>query len=230
MRGLTKLTLLLAALMLMTASSAMANGVTLGTETLSFQDGSTITGYFTLNTANNTLTSWDFTTTAGTLFSAETFSSADTANAPSSLVASNFNGDEVLTFEENQADMTRQELDIAISCGGVTNCLTNANLTTPQSFALTVGSTPCPPPGTAGLCIVSGLQHVPEGFGQELLAPGFLNLSDPPGQVAFNISNSAANTVFTGTGGTGNNTVPEPSTLLLSALGFAAFALKRSWA
>lgn len=226
-RGITKNFVLLAILILLAAGSARANGVTLGTETLSFQDGSTVTGYFTLNTTNNTLTSWDFTTTAGTLFAAETFASSDAANAPSSLIVSNFNGDEVLAFEENQADGTRQELDIAIACGGTINCLTNANLATPQSFALTTGTTPCPAPGNPGFCIVSGLQHVPEGFGQNLLNPGFLNLSDPPGSIAFNIDSTAANTVFNG-GGTNNNGVPEPSTLVLSALGLAAFALKRA--
>jgi hypothetical protein len=211
---LLKTTILAGVMVTVLAASALGDGLPLGTQTLNFTDGSTMTGFFTLS--GNTLTSWDFQYSGGTSFGAETFDSADTScgagcvSAPSSLVASNFNGDEVLTFEENQPDGTRQEFDIAINCGGVANCLTQAS--TGMSFAVEgpiAFPSPCPGP-----CIESGLQRVPEGFGVGLLAPGsFLNVTDPPGSLAFNVDSAATGPVFNGGGST--HPVPEPSTLLL---------------
>lgn len=224
-RGLARAAVWMASLVFFPMGAAMANGIPLGTETLTLLDGSTVTGYFTLDTATNTLTSWDFTTTAGTLFGAETFNSADAAQGASGTIVTNSNGDEVLSFGENQTAI-RGELDLVIACGGTVNCLTNANLSSPQSFALNTGPQPSPCPGL--FCIPSGLQSVPEGVGMGM-NPGFLNVSDPNGQLAFNIDSAATGTVFNGGGG--NNTgVPEPSTLLLSALGLGALALKRFYA
>jgi hypothetical protein len=221
------------AMVLMLAGSALANSLPPGTQTFTFSDGSTMTGNFIFNTGNNTLTSWAFQYSGGPFSGAETFNSADTTNsagaaAPSSLLVSNFNGDEVISIEENQPDGTRQEFDIAVACGGVANCLTQAAVG--SSFAIVSGPTPCPPVGTAGFCIVSGLQRVPEGFGQAGLAGGgFLNVTDPNGTLAFNINDTATGTLFNGGGGTGTTVTPEPGTLPLLTLGLAALAGFAFW-
>jgi hypothetical protein len=210
------------------AGAAMANGLPGGTEVLTFTDGSTMTGFFAL-TSTNQLVSWNFLYSGGTTLGAETFNSADTTcglncvAAPTGLVVSNFNGDEVLTFEENQPNGTRQEFDIAVACGGVANCLTQAS--TGMTFAVE-GPITFPTPCPGQFCIESGLQCVPEGFCTHFLAPGgFINVTDPPGSLAFNVSNTADGTIFNGSGG--NNGVPEPSTLLLLGSGIGVlFVLK----
>jgi hypothetical protein len=224
---LNKTMIVICAMVSMFAGSALANGLTVGTETLTFTDGSTMTGFFDLNPTTNQLVSWNFLYSGGTSFGAETFNSADTtcgvscAAAPSSLVVSNFNGDEVLTFEENQPNGTRQEFDIAVACGGVANCLSQA--ATGMSFAVE-GPITFPTPCPGQFCIESGLQAVPEGFGGGLLAPGgFINVTDPPGSLAFNVSNSADGTVFNGTGGT--TPAPEPGTLALLGTGLVALVV-----
>lgn len=202
------------------AGSARANGLNLGTETYLFADGSTMTGFFTLTPGTTTITGWNFQYSGGTSgFGAATLSSADAANAPSSFVVSNFNGDEVLSFEENEPDHTRWEFDIAVACGGVIDCLSNA--TAGMTFAVEgtiVFPSPCPGP-----CVESGLQRVPEGFGQAPLAANsnFLNVTDPPLSLAFNVSKSADFPLFN-PGGGGNNGVPEPGTLPMLVAGLAA--------
>jgi hypothetical protein len=69
------------------------------------------------------------------------------------------------------------------------------------------------------------------------IGPSAISFDGLPNQQGFGESvdpGSVTGTYILGTpgptgGGGGNTGVPEPSTLLLSALGFAAFALKRSW-
>jgi len=192
LRLLSKTMIVTCAMVLMLAGSALANSLPPGTQTFTFTDGSTMTGNFILNTANNTLTSWAFSHSGGTQFGTGTLNSADTscgtncAAAPTGIVVSNFNGDEVLSFEENEADASRWEFDIVVNCGGTPNCLTQAAVG--MSFAIE-GPITFPSPCPGQFCIESGLQRVPEGFGQTGLAGGgFLNVTDPNGTLAFNVS------------------------------------------
>jgi hypothetical protein len=215
-----KTTLALTASLLALSSMAWSNPLGVGSTTLSFTDGSTVTGFFAVTAGTNQISSWDLqlTPSADGVFGSETYSSTD-ANG-SSFVGSDANGNQILSFfDVFGADVN--ELQIVVACGGVQNCLTQASAGT--SFALVTG--PC---NVGFVCGNSGeFFQVPDGFGQRLLDPGFLNVTDPPATLAFNIATTATGTVF-GSGGGGNNngggSVPEPGTWAMFVLGLAALA------
>jgi hypothetical protein len=223
LRSLARVAVWLAALVLFPSGAAMADPINTGTLNLFFQNGAgTATGFFIYDPATNQITSWDFQLSASGGFLASTYNSADVAtnNAAGAIALPNSNGDQVFSFEENQPTQggIRDEFDIVIACNGAPNCIANAAVGT--TFSIVVSPVSCAP--NALKCIPSAEQlNVPGGFGERFLAGGFLTVTDPNGLLAFNLSPSGGGTT------TG---VPEPSTLLLSSLGFAALALKRFWA
>jgi hypothetical protein len=213
-------TLVLAVSLALFSGVAAAASLPIGTETIGFITGGTATGSFVFNTVTNQLTSWNFQLTAGGVFGSTSYNSADASAAPTGIILSNFNKDQVFSFEENHVS-TRDEFDIVVVCGGVANCLTQASVG--MSFMVASGPTPCPPSGQPGFCIESGEQlNVPESLQQRLLAPGFLNVTDPPGTLAFNVDITATGPIF-------GTVAPEPESLLLCATGvlLTGIALRR---
>ena len=213
-------------------ASLLAVTVVRADSTLTFVDGNTVTGSFVYDATTNTIVSFNFTSTedGGT-----TFSSASGGFAG---VFNNQNGDEAIGFDQSQSYGAIGELDIVLSCGGVAGCLQNAS--NGNSFALTAGVPACNPTGT-GLCLASGQWYsVPECLGSQcdilLAGNNFLTIADPPSTdtlYTLTLSTTSIGTVYAGNNsgnnnGGGNPAVPEPSTLVLSALGFAALALKRA--
>lgn len=217
-RGFARALVFLVAVFLLVAGGARADN------TLSLADGNTVTGSFVYDPTTNSVVSYSFTSTAYGLSSQWSSSTSS-----GSVVLSNQDGDQVFAFDEGQSYGAIGELDIVISCGGVLNCAEQAS--NGNSFAIAAGYPPCPNAGTTtGYCIASGDQYsVPECLGtcEDLINPGnFITITDPPaGDFTFTLSTTSTGTVFSGGGTTG---VPEPSTLVLSALGLAAFALKRA--
>ncbi len=224
-RGFTRTASLLAALILLAAGGAMA-------DTLSLADGSTVTGSFIYDATTNSVVSFDFTTSGTATFGGESFV-GPVSQSSSAIVLNNLDGDQVFAFDSVQSSGFVDELDIVVSCGGVANCVNQA--TVGNSFAITAGQPTC---GTTGFCIASGIQNnVPESLSQDLMTGNnFITITDPvcPSTdhcYTLTLSTTSTGTVFSGNnnGGGGNTGVPEPSTLVLSALGFAALALKRAY-
>jgi hypothetical protein len=210
----------LAAMLFLGAGAALA-------DTLTFTDGNTLTGSFVYDTTTNTVVSFNFTSAAG----GSTTSFVNGVNSSSALVSNNQDGDQVFSFFSLEpAQQQVDELDIVLSCVGTANCAQQA--TTGNSFAITAGQPTC---GPTGFCIASGEQfNVPESLQQILLGSGqsFAIVTDPTCPATdscftLTLSSTSTGTVFDGGGGGGNTSVPEPSTLVLTALGFGAFILKR---
>jgi len=238
-RAFPRITVWLAVLLLFAAGAAKAD-----TTTLSFVDGNTVSGTFQYDVTQNTLVSWSFASTA---FGGTTFDSSS-ANGqcfglPCGSVQNNQNGDVVFGFDAFQPNLnggTSQELDIVIACGGAANCVQNILLPlvgngVGNSFAITTGQPGCTL-GAPGLCVESGqnkdIFNCLTNCILALLGNNFITITDPPSPgdviVDMTLSTVPVGTVLTGGG---NNTgVPEPSTLLLSALGLGALALKRFYA
>jgi len=214
-------------------------------DNLSLVNGGTVTGSFVYDATTNTVVSFDFTTTAGGGFGNESFI-GPVSGSSGAVVLTNQDGDQAFGFDSVQSNGDVDELDIVLSCNGVANCAEQA--VSGDSFAVTAGpdtypSASCPNLGTTtGFCIASGLQNnVPGGLAGDLIGPGnFVTITDPacPSTdhcFSLTLATASTGTVFNGSFGGGNNNggggtpgVPEPSTLVLSALGFAGFALKRA--
>jgi hypothetical protein len=184
-------------------------------DTLSFQNGNTVTGSFVYDPSTNSVVSFNFTSTefGGTTFiGAAPYTNTSTASA---RVVNNTDGDQVFSFDANETSTTG-ELNIVISCGGVANCATQG--TAGNSFAIVAGLPACP---TGATCIASGqFFSVPECVGSgcpDLLSSGnFITITaGTNGTLVYALSLASTGTVFNGSGGGGNNTVPEPSTVLL---------------
>lgn len=238
-RAFPRVAVWLAVLLLFAAGAAMAD-----TANLTFVDGNTVSGTFAYDVTQNRIVSWNF---ASTEFNGTTFNSASATGQCFGFPCGGFaltnpNGDIVFGFDAAQpnANNAADELDFVISCGGVANCVQSILLPLAgngvgNSFALAAGQPACPT--GAPVCIASGeQQNIFNCLGancQVLLAGNnFLTITDPPspGDVVVNMTLSSApvGTVLNGNGG--NTGVPEPSTLLLSALGLGGLALKRFYA
>jgi len=232
-RAFPRVAVFLAACLLLTAGVARA-------DTLTLQNGGTVTGSFIYDMTTNSVVSFNFTTTAGGGFGNESYI-GPVLGSSGAVVLTNQDGDQAFGFDDVQANGTVDELDIVLSCNGVANCAEQA--ISGNSYAVTAGSNmfpsaSCPNNGTTtGYCIASGLQNqVPGGvIPEDFIGPGnFITITDPtcPGTdtcFTMTLSTTSTGTVFNGGGGS-NTGVPEPSTLLLSSLGFAALALKRFYA
>jgi hypothetical protein len=211
--------------------------------TLSFTDAQTVSGTFAYDVTTNQIVSWNFTSSefGGTSFNSASVNSQCFGVPCGGISLTNQNGDVVFGFDAFQTNSnTTDELDFVIACGGVANCVQNTLLAAGNgvgnSFAISVGVPTCTF-GAPGLCVASGEQNdIFNCLGsncQSLLGPNqFLTISDPPspGDVMVNFTTSNVLVGNNLSGGGGNTGVPEPSTLLLSALGLGALALKRFYA
>jgi hypothetical protein len=226
------LSIVLALVAFAPAGAALATPIG-GTASLAFDNGGTLSGYFsfdpTATILSKSVIDWQLTTTDFGTTTPHVYNATNTTDGASSFVLSNDNADQVLSFFQVFQDGSVQstfELDLTFACGGVANCITSGA----QNVAFTlVGGLQTCPTGTL-VCISSGEQR-PNAFGQHFLNSGVLNVTDPPGTFAFNVDSTLAPGFTLFTGGTGDNggggtEVPEPSTLLLFGAGALLSALR----
>jgi hypothetical protein len=189
------------------AGTATANPLSLGSVDFTNNQG-TLTGFFQLDTASGTVTSWDLTTSAfncadpvtceSSGFPALEYTSANsTANVGFSF------GAQAITFTAPNVEGSDSVLGFVLNCGGANiDCIGGAAL----------GST---------IPLFSASESRSEVPIARILSLASLTVSDPPGGVlSFNVVSGD------GSGG-GTTPVPEPATAPLLALGFGGLMLFR---
>jgi|HubBroStandDraft_2_1064218.scaffolds.fasta_scaffold216170_2 hypothetical protein len=212
---------------------------------VTFNDGGIVSGTFTVD-ASEAITSWDILTTAGTIANSNNYGA---------LPATTYVGAAANPAVAAISPLTPTILDVIFTIpsgppcpgidggGGLGACsgaglnfwISGSSLPTTGPISLIPGMD-CPAGMTTpGDCSSYGGGSAEVYLGIPSIGTSGFNCPGPSGGnytgacLPYRLITAGELTTGTGGGGGGNNGVPEPSTLLLSALGFAAFALKRSW-
>jgi hypothetical protein len=189
-------------------------------------DQGTLTGYFVLD-STGTITNWDLTTTSGSVTGSH-YTPSD-ANLPAFVAgggtvyefSDQFASGHFLGGDPNSPLFNGGTLTITVDCGGVANCLAQA---TPGQFFTITGATETFGTWFCSQGDLSCTISVDAPRRLDVSGGAFIDVTDP----AWNLNTTAIGTPGSGSG-TGNTGVPEPSSLLLSALGLGGLAaLKRT--
>ncbi|HUL35568.1 MAG TPA: PEP-CTERM sorting domain-containing protein [Candidatus Eisenbacteria bacterium] len=178
----------------------------------SFSDGGAVSGTFTLDATTGAITAFDVATTAGSVLGAYTY---DATNTVASYITSP--GEPTFPDTLDFSSGTSPIYDLQFAIGALS--------ATGGAVTIFTVTSNCPGSGSLGGC------------SSELVTTAHLGdngcINDGSSNVRCLVSGTLSGTVEGSTGGNpgdnggGNTDVPEPSSLLLTALGFAAFALKR---
>jgi hypothetical protein len=195
-------------------------------------DQGTLTGFFELDSTTGAINNWNLTTTDGSVTGSNYLPGNQNALLPASIIG----GTEYVFSDQFNSGLSLGNtplfngglLTITVNCEGVSNCLAQASAG--QFFTITGGTETF----TTWFCSSGGTSCSPSVAAPRILdvsSGAFINVTDPVGGLALNLDTTASGTAWTpgsgNPGGGGNTGVPEPSTLLLSALGLGGLALKR---
>jgi len=176
-----------------------------------FTDGGSLSGTFTLDATTGAITAFNISTTLGSVLGAFNFTPTNTVASYLPPVA----GFPEYTLDFSSGSSPIRDLELAIG----------ALLATGGTDTVYTAVSGCPGNGPLGGC------------SDELQTTATLGVGGCVNDGSKSVRCLESGAVLTGvvegnTGGGGNpgggGTVPEPSTLVLSALGLAAFALKRA--
>jgi hypothetical protein len=203
-------------------------------------NGGTLTGGFVYDATTNTFVSWNITVSAGQDSGGNQFSALTYSNTIAGDTAGpgGFNGATFYDFSffsptggNGTPPFNARTLSLVVP--GVSDSSISGVPAPGQTSQIQLVTFDSPLAASAdcgvGIPPVGAIPCGAEGQalgGRALQGPAFLTITDPPGtDVTYGFT--FTNVPSGGGGGTG---VPEPSTLLLSSLGFAALALKRFYA